>query len=295
MEAETEANWEMIQNGVPGNLKLLEGLLYVDPTNDDLLLALTKGYGAYGFAVSESLHLAEKFKEADFQPQKKQAIYHYSKAVQYGLRGLQEYEISDQDLFKGFKQGKGAIARLLNRNLDRDDQNHLELIIYTAQAWGGLINLQRDNYTLMSQLNLVKELFDWPCSIRPNIYFGLCDIFYATYYAGRPKMLGGDPVKGKNLYLKAIKKYPKNLLIRVAYLQFSVIPSLNEEEFQKQAAFLDTAFTEWEKKNQWEPDLEGKKKSLYSEEIFQLKRVNIFNAIAKKRFEIMKKHTSDLF
>ena len=59
---------------------------------------------------------------------------------------------------------------------------------------------------LVSNLPIVKGLFDWVCSKSPNINFGACDIFYGAYQAQRPLMLGGNPEKGKEIFLKVEKK-----------------------------------------------------------------------------------------
>ena len=56
-ESEQENNWEQLKKGLPGNLKLMEGLRYLDPDNTDLLVSLVKGYTGQAFAVNETLYL----------------------------------------------------------------------------------------------------------------------------------------------------------------------------------------------------------------------------------------------
>ena len=63
-------------------------------------------------------------------------------------------------------------------------------------------------------------------------------ISFCCLRVGRPKMLGGDPVKAKGLFKALINKYPHNWLARIAYLRFYVIPMVDEEEFKREMDYL---------------------------------------------------------
>ncbi len=115
-----------------------------------------------------------------------------------------------------------------------DDKRDLEIVLFTAQSFAALVNLQKDNMGLVSQLPVAKGMFDWVCLKDPAINYGTCDIFYGAYEAGRPQMLGGNPAKGKEIFLKAIAKHPHNWLIRTSFLQFYLVPQNDEEGFKVQ-------------------------------------------------------------
>ena len=283
---EKEGNWDSFKDGIPGNLKLLEGLLEVRPDDASLLSSAIKGNAGYGFAVYETLYLDHKLAEEEDSVYKKQAISYYKKALDYGFHFLSLEDISFKVLQKANKENEG-IKKLFDDRLD-DDLVSLEAIAFTAQAMGSLINLQRDKMALVAQLPIVKSMFDWVCEKDPAIGNGVCDIFLASYEAGRPKMLGGNPEKGKELFEKAIKERPHNWLIRVAYLEHYVIPMSDEDLYGEQKRILKKLSELHDQENNWNPTL-GKN------EAFKNRRLRLYQAVAIKRFKTIKKYEEDLF
>ena len=285
-EMETESNWYLFKDAVPASLKTLEGLLFVDPTNKVLLLSLLKGHTIYGFGVGETLYLEDNYVNNQSTLNKEQAVAFYARAVQYGMRLLAELGISYDDIIKASKSTTHNISSLLDQELNPENVMDKEAVFFTAQSWGGLINLQRSDFFLMSQLGVVKDLFDWSCRHDPNINFGSCQVFYGTYETGRPKMLGGNMEKGIAHFQDGIKNHPDNLLIRTAYLQSYVIPAMDEKEYSVQKEFLTKKFSQLDKVWNHGPngELNIKKSNL-----------NLINAIARKRFEAIVKNEDEIF
>ena len=228
----SESNFEIFKSGVAGNLVLIEGLLAQSPKNLNLLATLNKGYAGYAFAVNESQLYEEEWAESKNEFGKKQALLNYTRATDFGFRYLADKGITLGDIVSHMNEPQG-IHFLLDKKLS-DDRRDLEVILFTAQSLAGLINLQKDNIGLVSQLPAAKRMFDWVCLKDPSINYGTCDIFYGAYEAGRPTMLGGNPAKGKEIFLKAIAKHPHNWLIRSSYLQFYLIPQNDEAGFKEQ-------------------------------------------------------------
>ena len=284
-EIETEENWQVFKDGVPAALKTIEGLAYLDPTNEDLLVSLTKGYAAYGFGVYETLHLEEKFKDADKTPYKRQAIYHYDKSISYGLRWLLSHGFEFAAFSKAAKADQGLAY--LDDILDDDNQKHLEGVFFLGQSWLSYINLQRDQPALFAQLYVVKNFFDWVCKAKPDFRFGACQAFYGAYALSRPKMLGGDPEKGAAIFAKAIKDYPKNLFLRVAFLEYYAIAAMDEDVYKVQKRYLLAAL----KKTQAAKVPARGPLSLESPE----QTGQIYNAIALRRFKIIRQYEKELF
>lgn len=284
-EAETEPSWEWFASSLPGAIKNIEALWYLDQKNTDLLNALVKGYGGYAFAVGETLFLDDTYKDIEDSKAKEMAIYHYSKATQYGWKYLEVEGISKQDLNSLIREPK-QFQEKLDKHLGKSD---VEAVFFLGQSLGGLLNLQKDNIALLGQLPMVKGLMDWACGKEPSLQYGSCDIFYGVYEAGRPQMLGGDPKKGEDILLSAVEKQPHNLLNKVLYLQFIAIPQANEDKFEKLSAQLEEDFEEFSKQLNWGKTLGEKSKF----EAFS--HLNLFNATAKKRFEIMIANKKELF
>jgi len=285
-EIETEANWEIFKDGVPGNLKMMEGMLYVEPGNRKLLVGLSKGYTGYAFAVSETQYLPDLLKEKE-SPYRAQLLANYTKGLNFGLRFLEESGIKFDDLKKMMSED-GGIIRLLDKELD-DTRLDKEGVIFTAQSMGSLILLQKDEMALVALLPIVKGLFDWVCLKDPNINYGACDMFQAAYEAGRPKMLGGNPEKGKAMFKQLFQKHPHNWLARIAYIRFYVIPMSEEDEFKKEMAFLESMREKYLAQIPWK----GGNEQVEPE--FANKALYLYQTIAIKQYEMIKTAAKGLF
>lgn len=275
-----ENNWEMIKVASPGNLKFMELLYDQDPSNLRLLAVLIKSYTGYAFSIHETLAFGDELSGVDDSVSKKEAIFYYTRAFDYGLYYLNEKGISREDLLSNNTEK-------LEKKLEKLDADDKYALLYTGQSWGSLINLQKDNVALVSLVPKVKMLFDRVCKIDPDIDQNVCDMFYAQYEASRPKMLGGNPEKGEKLFLEAIAKHPQNLLIRMNYIQYLLIPSMDSEKYEKQAEVLKQEFAKWEDLNR--DSLENV--SPYKD----ARELNLYNSVAKKRFDFVEKFKKKIF
>ena len=106
-----EGNWNSFYYGVPGNLKLMEGLYYIVPDDRNVLSSLIKGYAGYAFVVNETLALDEEYNESDLKPNHEQAIYNYSKAVLYGQDFLRTYGL-DYDSISQVVSNKAKLKKI---------------------------------------------------------------------------------------------------------------------------------------------------------------------------------------
>ena len=283
-EIEREANWETFRGSVLGNLKVVEGLLLLSPDNEDLLAQALKGHSAYAFGVLETLMLRRGGgkRKSLRRHQRNLAMRHYSKAIYWGLKYLEENGIASSiQLQRALREGN--LSQLLGRHFD--DDRDIEVVFFLAQSMGAYGNMQKTSPLVVAQLPLVKGLFDWVCTLRPNIRQGGCDIFYGAWEVGRPKMLGGDFAKGKKHFMEGIKKYPENYLLRTSYLKFYAIPSRDRDAYLSQKVFLQKAFKKWRKRFLWPP---------IKPEYHQDDR-NLYNAIAQKQFQMMVKNEKKLF
>lgn len=287
-EALAEPNYEVFKNGVPGNLMLMEGLLQQDPENRDILLTLAKGYVGLAFALNETEMLNEEWSEAKSEMGKSQALMNYTRGFNFGLRYLRTQKIEFTDLLARMNELQG-IPHLLEKRLSHDKKD-LELVLFTAQAFAALINLQKDNISLVAQLPAAKAMFDWVCMKKPQINYGTCDIFYGAFEAGRPKMLGGNPEKGKEIFLRAIENHPHNWLIRASYLQYYLIPQNDKEGFDLQMEYLKNKQTEFNAFHVYSTDPETKNVTWNKESYMRL-----YQSLALKRFELMDKYQKQFF
>jgi hypothetical protein len=278
---ETEPNFELLKSALIPNLKLMDGLLSQAPKNAELLFTLTKGYTGLAFMVNETDMYFDEWSGSKTEENKRQALKNYSRAYRYGMRFLETKNIQEADLFI-------STELTLDKGLSHSDMD-LELVLFTAQSLGGMINLQKDNMTLVARLPVVKAMFDWACSKKPDLNFGACDIFYGAYESGRPKMLGGNPEKGKEYFIKAMEKFPHNWLVRTSYIQFYLIPLSDEEGFAKEMTFLEKKFSEFESYSIYK--VEQQEVPTWDKE----PHLRIYQALAMKRFELLNRYKKQLF
>ncbi|MFZ4713481.1 MAG: TRAP transporter TatT component family protein [Bacteriovoracaceae bacterium] len=283
---ETEKNWNFVKDSLPTNLMMMEGMLSIDPSNLKLLKNLVKGYSAYAFGVSETLYLSEMWGETEITTDLDSAVDYYGRALRHGLHYLNLKGIKTDHLMAA--QDLDEMKKLLSKiSADKDSR---EVIFFLAQSWGGLVNLQRGNIALLSTIGIMKNMIDTVCGIDPNFQFGACDIFSAVYETSRPKTLGGNPEKGVKIFKQTMEARPDNLLVQIAYLQYSVIPSGDEAEYKRIKTNL--LLSEKQFKN-----LKLIIPGQAVEDVFHQTddRISILNSIALKRFEIMKKYEKKFF
>ena len=285
-DIESESNWENFEKSVLPNLKMAEGMLSLQPENPDLLATLTKGYAGYALAVNETLWMDDLYSNKMESAHQDQAIANYSKAFEFGLRYINLKKIEYRDLSLKMND-EGAIANLLEKNFDSESLRDKEAILYSAMSLSSLINLQKNKSSLVAQLPIAKQMMDWVCNKDPKIASGACGIFYGAYESSRPKLLGGNPQKGQEHFLKVLKEFPENHLARVLYIQHYIVPSLEENLFKEQMSFLQEQENKFNESWPWTK----KKKELTPAE----KRLRLYQAIAFKRFNILKKYVKELF
>ena len=283
---EKEPHWESFQAGIPANLKLIDGLLEIRPEDPNLLVPAIKGYSGYAFSIHETLYLDDQLADKFNSEHKKSALAYYTKAFGYGLRFLQSEGI-EWDTLKNWSQA-GTLQKEFDSEIS-DSLLYLEGVLFTAQSLASMINLQRDNIALISLLPVAKSMFDWVCEKEPEIANGVCPLFYASYEAGRPAMLGGNPEKGKAIFEKLIKENPHNWLARVAFIQYYIIPMLDEDLYRSQKVVMEGLENKHSRLLRWGPKHSELNASLGREDL------RLYQAVAIKRYQIIKKYEEDLF
>ncbi len=280
----TESNWHQFNQAAPANLKLIEGLWYGDQDNEKLLTLLIKGYGAYGFATHETLGLKDLLTEKEDSFHLQQAILNYEKASYYGLRLLKERGITEQMFFD--KSFALQIPKVFDSKMNSDTD--VVAIFYFAQAMGSSINLQRTNIKKLAYLGHVQSMFDWACTKKPDLDRGACGLFGAVLQASTPGMMGGSQDKARAAFLKVIKEQPKNLLARASFIQYHLIPMLEEDQFAVEMKKLKNAVNDW---YNFQLGRESKSNYVYK----KVRYFNLYNSVARQRYQVLKSLKKELF
>jgi hypothetical protein len=282
-EALTEANYEQFKNGTPANLKLLEGLWFSDQKNKTLLGLLVKGYSAYAFAVAETEALEDILLEKEDSKNTDQVILLYEKAIFYGEKYLGEIGISKKEFWdKGFPS---KLKNVYDKKLSPEDY---VTMFYFGQAMGSSINIQRSNFVKMSFMNHALKTLSYVCDKEPNIERGLCDLFQAVLLASIPSVMGGSQAKARTKFKNILKNKPHHLLAHISFIQYHVIPMMEEEEYFREMEKVQKKISIWY-------ELQKGIKSKHTKIFEKNRSFNLFNAISKERYSTLKKLKNEFF
>ena len=190
-----ESDLKLVNEGVPGNIKLIEGLLYVKPEDSNLLASLVKAYAGYGFVRYETDLIKSQILDEEDSLQKKNCWKRLIRALYF--MGLGFFLLTEWNRISLFKTLSNEEAVL--KELDKVSVNivNLEALFFLGQSLGSMILLNRDNLRMVAQRPLVNTLFKWVCERKPDINGGSCLLFEAMNLSMTPVMLGGNPEKGK--------------------------------------------------------------------------------------------------
>jgi len=147
----TDEDPELIRGALPFGLKTLESLLATLPKHRGLLLASCRGFTQYSYAyVQSDANLIEAADYARATALRERALKLYLRAQGYGMRGL---ELNNPGIGEQLKvKPDSAAARIGRKDLD--------LLYWTAAAWGSAISIGKDHPELMADLSAVKALMD---------------------------------------------------------------------------------------------------------------------------------------
>ena len=204
-----ESDLKLAEQSIASNLKLLEGLLKGDPENNHLLLLASRGYGSYalGFVEDDSLERARMF---------------YLRARDYALKILRQDEqfsqVWDKDL-ESFQQALSAFGA--------DD---VPAVFWAANAWGNYIRLNLTDPAAIADLPKVEALLKFVLASEEPYFYGSTHLALGILLASRPKILGGDPEKGREHFERCIEIMKgKFLLAYLYYAKTYAVQTQNKE------------------------------------------------------------------
>ncbi len=267
-------NWQQFEQDFAANILQLEALYEFDSKNLYLLALLIKGYSSLAFGLHETLALDPKQKKF----REKQAMYFYNKALSLGQDYLERRKLAISDLLKVMNDQQAFQAKL-NRHLKKRD--HLAAF-YIAQAWGGFLNLNRQQTRIMPHLGAVTQLADWVCQQDPQFEWGACYLFKAMVAASLPPALTHSEVSAEKLIAQYKQLHPESLLGEIIELQMIELPQKRKALTSQKLKKLKNKFAEKEELLQ-KPAYRAKPNPFHS-------RYQLFNVIAQKRFELILQH-----
>ena len=194
-----ETDLGIARSALESHLKLLEGMIEMQPRDSRLQILAAKGFTGYAMMFLE---------ETD--PQR--AIEFYFRAKEYGSRALARKIPGFHDKDLTYRQFRSLLPEL--------DLTDVEAVYWTAAAWAGWINLQRSVPRALAEFPRVLDLMNWVLETSPGFYYSGPSWFFGTYYASLPPMLGGDVEKSATFFENAVKANGNRFLLgKVLYAE----------------------------------------------------------------------------
>ncbi len=209
----SEPDLEIAETAIASNLKLLDGFHLADPQNKKILELLAQGYAGFALAFLE-----------DQAPERASRIY--LRARNYGFLRLQKT--------RAFKNGIPKKESDFVAQLPLLKKSEVPQLFWTAFAWAGWVNLNRDDPQAVFDLSKVKAMMNRVLELDDNFFFGSAHLFWGSTYGSIPKMLGGDPEKALEHFEKAKKISDNKFLIAQVYeAKYYAATTLNETLFDQ--------------------------------------------------------------
>jgi hypothetical protein len=259
---------ELVRAAVPFGLKTMEGVLESRPDDEQLLLALCRGFTQYGFAFvatdADAADLGGRLAEA--RALRARARQLFLRARDYGLRALDE---EYGGLGGRLREARDPAAVLARADLDREAVPYL---YWTASAWALAIANGKGEMGLVAQLPIPIALMERALALDEAWDEGAIHEFFLAYLAGRSAAEGGGPEQVRAHRDRALAlSMNKKLGPRVSYAEGFLV------QVQDRAAFETTL------KEVLEANLED------------APRLKLVNVLAQRRARLLLDHVDDLF
>jgi hypothetical protein len=199
LSLQKQTDLELIKDGAPSLLLLLDGLIAKNPHNKNLLMAATKAYGAYAITLHESNDLDR-------------AISISQKAKTYGMTLLSLLP------HLGNIHAKKLVET--DQALDRISRGQVGYLFWGAYGWATWIRFQEGAPGAMVDLPIIEHIMLRVVELDESYYYGGAHIFLGAYYSSRPAMYGGKPQLSRDHFERALAiSNRKFLLTQVTYAE----------------------------------------------------------------------------
>ena len=180
---EQETDIELLVEGSPTLLLMINGFIISDPENLDLLRTGTRAFSAYAILLDET-----------GKPER--ARLASEKARHYGFELLSR----NQKFKENIKQPLAAFKQALS-SFGKDDAADL---FWGGQAWALWIKMQGGSPSALADLPKVEEIMLRVVELDESVNFGSAHLVLGSIYCALSPMLGGKPEVGRRHFERAL-------------------------------------------------------------------------------------------
>ncbi len=204
----------LAEKAIPGNLKMLEGLLKQDPDNTWILENLAEGFCGYAFSFLE-----------DTEPGRASSLYERGK--DYALRAT--IIRTGREKWQDLSLDEWSLA------LNNVEVAHQPALFWLGQCWGGWLMQNLDSVEAFADIPRLEGLMKKVHELDPAFHHAGPHLFLGAFYGGRSRMLGGNPEKSRHHFEKALDLTEKKfLLVRLLFAKTYAVQNQNRELFESQ-------------------------------------------------------------
>lgn len=199
LSLQKQTDLELLEDGAPSLLLLLDGLIASDPDNVHLLMTATKAYGAYASILYED-------------GKTERAVNMSVKARDYGISLINQLRGLESLNGRTLGEIKPALAKI------RPDQ--VGYLFWGAYGWATWIQHMEGAAAAMADLPIVELIMLRVVELDDSYYYGGAHIFLGAYYGSRPQIFGGKPEASRKHFERALEISKRQFLpTQVAYAQ----------------------------------------------------------------------------
>jgi hypothetical protein len=199
LSLQKQTDLDLLQEGAPSLLLLLDGLIANDPYNERLLMTATKANGAYASVLHEN-------------GKTERAVNMSIKARDYGINLISQLEGMDNIYDKNLAEVEEGLGKVSSAQV-----GHL---FWGAYGWAIWIEYQNGAPRAMADLPIVEKIMLRVLELDESYYYGGAHIFLGSYYGSRPQVFGGQPETSRQHFEKALMLNERRfLLTQVAYAE----------------------------------------------------------------------------
>ena len=227
LAANRQADVELVRQGTPAYLMMIDGMIQSYPGKTDLLLAGARAYAAYASVLEEG--------------EQERAAGLNEKAKRYALQAL--------ELTPPFVEALGKPIEVFQKRLEQTKTRDVPTLFAVGSVWGGWI-AGSEGPEAMADLPWVEALIERVLQLDPAYYYGSAHLFKAILLSARPEQFGGSLKKAAEHFQKA-REYGKGkfLMADLYFAQYYARQTLNRD------LFVETLKRVLESSADAEPDL----------------------------------------
>ncbi|OKY76314.1 MAG: hypothetical protein BM485_03465 [Desulfobulbaceae bacterium DB1] len=194
-----QTDLDLVCEGAPAYLLMVDSLVADDPANSGLVLTATRAYGSYAAAL-----------EACGRKERARTVSR--RAKEYGLSLLNECGI-------GGSLDSGSPGDLQTA-LASCRKGQVPALFWGGFGWATWLQRQEGDPASLAAMVKLEQIMLRVVALDEGYYHGGPHLFLAAYYGSRPKMLGGDPEASLRHFERALALSARSLLaVQVAYAE----------------------------------------------------------------------------